>query len=279
MRKNNEMTYLSNLLDKLLLHPAAGPWIGTAFVALTTLVLSRIGEYSVRNNARSVDAARSLRITLRYVFTLFFLTGLAFVWAEQVKHFVFAAAALLASLLLVSKDLVMCLLGDVVKFYGKLCPIGQVVEIDGVKGEVLDSGFLTTSLQVIEHSYSGKIITYPNSVFLFKPVTHLSKTGEYRLVFVRIPVSANAELDTLLQNLLEIVTELVQPYQVDAEAHLGKARETLLMDFPSMAPRVLLEPRNFEEVVIAARFVCPANQRSTLEQEILKRFYSKSKGN
>lgn len=270
------MHAIQKIITATLSHPGIHLWISTGVLMLVSLGLSRLADYWVQRSAKSGDA-RTLRTTLRQLLTVFFLVGMGVIWAEQVRHFLLAAAALLAAMLIVSKELIMCLLGNLVKTYGKLCTIGEVVELEGVSGEVIDSGFLSTSLQLIEHSYSGKIVSFPNSIFLTRPVTHLSTTGDYRLVFVRIPVATSDAINELSDLLLAIVGKLVQPYQAEAEKHLGKAREALLMDFPSMAPRILLEPKSANEVVIAARFVCPANQRSTVEQKILQEFYHSTK--
>lgn len=269
------MHHFHNFIAFFTVHANLRVWLGTLGVAAAMVALSRVAEFFVKRSA-TADDARELRTTFRYLLTLFCLFSLGVVWSEQLKHFLFAAAALLAACLIVSKELIMCILGGIVKAYGRLCPIGRVVEIEGICGQVVDSGFLTTSLQTIEHSYTGKIVSFPNSIFLSKHVTQLSTAGAYQLVFVRVPVSTDADIDELCRRLKAIVTAAVAPYQKDAEAHMGKAREELLLDLPSMAPRILLEPRNAKEVVIAARFVCPSNQRSTLEQQILSAFYEAS---
>jgi len=261
-------------LNTLVTHSIHRALLSSMFVFLGALLLSKFSEQFVRKSTRPVGETQTLRTALRYGLTVFVVIGLCFVWAEEVKHLFYAAAALFGAILLVSKEFIMCILGNVIKYHGKLCPIGQVVVIDGIKGQVIDSGFLTIKLQEIEHSFSGKIISFPNSIFLSKPITNLSMTGEYCLVFVRIPVLADSELDALSKRLLAIVTELVAPYQKEAEKHLDATLDALLMEFPSMAPRVLLEPKDYREVCLAARFICPANQRSTLEQDILLQFYT-----
>lgn len=250
------------------------PWVGTAVVFFITFVTSRLGAGLIKSST-NVDVARTIRVGRRYVLALVLVLGLYFVWAAQFHRFVYAFAAVLASLLLVTKEVLTCVLGDLVKVYNRLCPVGAIVEIEGIRGEVVDSSLFTTTLQVIQNDYfhSARIVKFPNSIFLTKCVVQESKTGKFSVIFVRIPVAATLDISqsvTRFQSILETVTA---PYQAEAELILGDMHSLQLLDFPSVAPRVLLEPVSATEVQLVGRFAAPTQQKGTLEQEVLKRFF------
>ena len=250
------------------------PWVGTAIVFFITFLTSRLGATLIKSSS-NVDVARTIRVGRRYVLALVLVLGLYFVWAAQFHRFVYAFAAVLASLLLVTKEVLTCILGDLVKVYNRLCPVGALVEIEGVRGEVVDSGLFTTTLQVIQNDYfhSARIVKFPNSIFLTKSVVQESKTGKFSVIFVRIPVSATSDIGKSVSRFQGILESVTAPYQAEAELILGDIHSLQLLDFPSVAPRVLLEPVSATEVQLVGRFAAPTQQKGTLEQEVLKRFF------
>ena len=250
------------------------PWAGTAVVLFVTFLVSRVGSGLLKSSS-NVDAARTIRVGKRYALALVLVPGLYFVWATEFHHFLYAFAAVLASVVIVAKDVLACFLGDFVKMYNRLCPVGSVVEIEGVRGEVVDSGLFTTTLQLIQNDYfhSARILKIPNSVFLTKSVIQESKTGKFSVIFVRIPLSASSDIGRASARLQKIIESVTAPYQTEAEAQLGDIHSLQLLDFPSVAPRVLIEPASADEVRLVGRFAAPTQQKGSVEQEVLRRFF------
>jgi small-conductance mechanosensitive channel len=252
------------------------PWAGTAVVLFVAFLISRVGSGLLRQST-NVDVARNIRVGRRYALALVLVLGLYFVWAAEFHRLIYAFAAVLASVILVTKEVLSSFLGDAVKAYNRLCPVGTIVEIEGVRGEVVDSGMLTTTLQVIQNDYfhSARIVKIPNSVFLTKSVVQESKTGNYSVIFVRIPVSVSSDVGKAVIRLQSILEDVTAPYQAEAEAGLKNIHASQLLDFPSVAPRVLLEPTSADEVKLVGRFAAPTLSQGSVEQDVLKRFYAR----
>jgi small-conductance mechanosensitive channel len=254
------------------------PWVGTAVVLFIAFVTSRLSSTLIRN-ASNVDVARTIRAGRRYVLALFIVLGLYFVWAAEFHRFLYAFAAVLASGIIVAKELFTCVLGDLVKVYNRLCPVGAIVEIDDIRGEVVDSGLFTTTLQVIQNDYfhSARIVKIPNSVFLTKSVVQESRTGKFSVIFVRVPVSTKGDVAKAAQRFQGILDSVTAPYLAEAETMLGDIHMLQLLELPSVAPRVLIEPVSADEVRLVGRFAAPTAHKGSLEQEVLRRFYGASK--
>lgn len=271
---NRFVPFLHSLMSRAGGH--SSPWIGTAVVLFIAFVTSRLSGTLIRNSS-NVDVARTIRAGRRYVLAV--VLGLYVVWAAEFHRFLYAFAAVLASGIIVAKELFTCVLGDLVKVYNRLCPVGAIVEIEDIRGEVVDSGLFTTTLQVIQNDYfhSARIVKIPNSVFLTKSVVQESKTGKFSVIFVRIPVSTKTDVAKAAQRFQGILDSVTAPYQTEAETMLGDIHLLQLLELPSVAPRVLIEPTSAEEVRLVGRFAAPTAHKGALEQEVLRRFYGASK--
>lgn len=256
----------------------SSPWVGTMVVMFIAFVTSRLSGNLIRN-ASNVDIARTIRAGRRYVLAVVLVLGLYFVWAAQFHRFLYAFAAILASGIIVAKELFTCILGDLVKVYNRLCPVGAIVEIEDIRGEVVDSGLFTTTLQVIQNDYfhSARIVKIPNSVFLTKSVVQESKTGKFSVIFVRIPVSTKSDVALAAKRFQGILESVTASYQSEAEQMLGDIHQLQLLELPSVAPRVLIEPVSADEVRLVGRFAAPTPHKGSLEQEVLRRFYGASR--
>jgi len=247
----------------------------TVGLLFALLLLSRAGDALIRRRVSAIEHARQLHVGLHYSLSIICALGVAFIWAQEVRHFAFAAATLLAALLVTCKDLITALFGTIFRAYGGTSPLGELVEIDGCKGIVVGSNLLMTRLQLLDNtgSPSDRIRVFSNSVFLSTPVTRLSGMGSYRLSFLRVPLSTSDNLAELAQYIRSIVDELIRPNTSEARDALEAARRSSMLALPSLSARVFLEPVSSSEVVLVARFPCAASHQSELEQEVLARFY------
>ena len=75
--------------------------------------------------------------------------------------------AILAALVIGTKELIMCFLGSIVKAGSNAFSLGDRIRIGDIEGDVIDQNLLSTQLQeVAEGQYSGQLVSLPNSMFL-----------------------------------------------------------------------------------------------------------------
>jgi len=253
--------------------------LSAALITGAVVINQVVGRVLRRKNAnRPSEVLLSKLVASRNVLAVLVVTALLMVWVRELAGFVLSIAAIAGAMLIVSKELIMCWLGTIVRTVSRPFQIGDIVEIGTWRGKVIDSDLLTTTLLEMgpAHQFTGHHSQLPNSVFLNLPVKNMSITGQYFLNFLSIPVAANADIDKLRQLLLDAALPVVTPFQSEAAEHMQRIADFHVINLPSCEPKALIEPVDSRQVNLVLRFACPAQQRVSVEQQILVRFYSES---
>ncbi|MDV7339602.1 mechanosensitive ion channel family protein [Terasakiella sp. A23] len=108
---------------------------------------------------------------------LFFivLIALIFVWAPSLRTFALSLTAFAVAIILATKELILCVSGYILKSTGGLIRVGDWIEVNGLRGEVVDQDIMTTTLEELgthakQYEFTGRTIIIPNSIFLASTV-------------------------------------------------------------------------------------------------------------
>ncbi|MBC8130616.1 MAG: mechanosensitive ion channel [Rhizobiaceae bacterium] len=120
-------------------------------------------------------AARQRRFTVRAVANTLLAICLLGVWLSEIQNLVFSLAAVMVALVVATKELIMCVAGAALRLGGGLFKVGDRIETNGIRGEVLDHGLFSTTIMEtppvsLGHAGTGRRLTLPNSLFLEGPV-------------------------------------------------------------------------------------------------------------
>ncbi len=248
-----------------------------AFVILV-FALRFIGNRLVRNlKFANRDTQRWLMVTLRNVWAVLFLFGVTIIWATQLRSMALSIVAIAAAVVLAVRDPLACLGGTFVKTLSQSFSIGDRIEIEGIRGDVIDqNAFTTTVLEIgpghMTHGYTGRAISVPNSLFLLKPLVNESYTDHYVLHVFTVPLETSYDWRTAETWLMSSCVEICQPFAQKAREHfelLGRKRG---LDTPSTEARVTITIPKPGQIELIARVCVPARQKGKVEQGILRRF-------
>lgn len=254
------------------------PVVLTCVLLLGAVMVNHVVARVLRrkNASRPSEVLLSKLVASRNILAVLVVIALLMVWVRELAGFVLSIAAIAGAMLIVSKELIMCWLGTIMRTVSRPFQIGDIVEIGTWRGKVIDSDLLTTTLLEMgpAHQFTGHHAQLPNSVFLNLPVKNLSVTGPYFLNFLVIPLAGTADIDQLRQVLLAAALPVVKPFQAEAAEHMQRIADFHVIDLPSCEPKALIEPVDSRQVNLVLRFACPAQQRVSVEQQILVRFYA-----
>lgn len=213
-------------------------------------------------------------VKVRWVALGILIMGLIVVWASELRAFALSLVAIAVALVLATKEIILCLSGALVRASARSFEIGDRIEVDQVRGDVIDHGALTTTILEIgpSHQRTGRVIVIPNGVFVTQKVANETFTGPYVLHTVTVPLRMEDDWRQAQARLLELAGEVCAPYLVEARRELdATAREHGLPLF-SVAPRVMLRVPEPGQIQLLLRVPTPARERDTVEQQILTRF-------
>ena len=227
-------------------------------------------DLSIENKRRSLVVSRNITMLL-----LFF--GLAMIWAAQIQTLALSMFAVAAAIVVATKELIMCLSGSILRSVTKQYSIGDYIEINGLRGRVVDINMLNTLMMQIGPNpligqLSGKTLSFPNSLLLSHTVRRDNILGDYVIHTVEIPVPIHLDSDEIIGCLKDVLEPLCEPYIPAIKQHLENVQTQKLFITPAAQPRISRVPHDDKVYNIIVRFASPVAKRLEIQQAILDEF-------
>jgi small-conductance mechanosensitive channel len=208
-----------------------------------------------------------------FSFLIAFL-ALLFIWRMELRAAALSLAALSVALVLGGKELLTSILGYIHRTTSGSFEFGDVIEINGIKGEVIDQTlFSTTVLEMSdEHLFTGRVVQFPNSFYVSQALKNHSRLGNYQLALVAVPLAPGSSLETAKEVLIEAARVVCSEFVAPAQKALRDLEGEQFIVMPSADPRVTVRLGDAGKVTLLLRFPCLTNQRTRTEQDILARY-------
>lgn len=237
---------------------------------LLNLYLRRHPHYSIEEKRRSLVLSRNLTLIL----TIF---GLAVIWATQIQTLALSMFAVAAAIVVATKELIMCLSGSILRSVTKQYSVGDYIEVNGLRGRVVDINLLNTLMMQIGPNplvgqLSGKTLSFPNSLLLSHYVRRDNILGPYVIHTVEIPVPIHLDSDAVIPNLKQVLEPLCAPYVPEISRYLDAVQAEKLFITPAAQPRVTRVPHDDKVYNIIVRYASPVSKRLEIQQAVLDEF-------
>ena len=185
--------------------------------------------------------------------------------------------AVAAAIVVATKELIMCLSGSILRSVTKQYSIGDYIEINGLRGRVVDINMLNTLMMQIGPNpligqLSGKTLSFPNSLLLSHTVRRDNILGDYVIHTVEIPVPIHLDSDEIIGCLKDVLEPLCEPYIPAIKQHLENVQTQKLFITPAAQPRISRVPHDDKVYNIIVRFASPVAKRLEIQQAILDEF-------
>ena len=242
----------------------------------------------IRNAERNWTSQQRLR-WIGYVRNLFFgmlVFGIIYIWGEAIQGFAVSVFAIAFAVVYSVKEMFMCLNGTFLKFRGNTFDIGDRIVVGDIRGDVIDSTMLTTTLLEIgcgaaNHQMTGRKIVLPNSLFLDKPITNESFLENYYIHNITIPLKISDDWKHAKEILLKIAHDECAPYLELARRRIRKMERTRALELPCVEPKVSVLMPTPDMLHLHLRIPSPMHLKERLEQIVithfLDQFFSKEK--
>ena len=219
-----------------------------------------------------------LRASILWRNTLLLITTLVFlyVWRGELQAAALSLAALSVALVIAGKELLTSVLGYIHRTTSGSFRFGDVIEINGIKGEVIDQTLLSTTVLEMseEHQFTGRVAQFPNSFYVSHPLKNHSRLGDYQLGLLTVSLAPNANIQEAKSTLEEVANSVCTEYVAPTQAALRELEGEQFVLMPSAEPRVIIRMAEAGKVSLTLRYPCPSGRRTRTEQEILSRYLS-----
>jgi len=139
----------------------------------------------------------------------------------NIKDFTLAIGLLTAGIAITLQELILSFAGSVFIFFIKVYKPGDRIEINGIKGDVIDIDSLYTTMMEIgqwvsSDNYSGRIVKLSNA-FVFKgPVYNYSQDFPFIWDEITLPIRHGSDIDLSKEIIIKIASETLSEYVSDS---------------------------------------------------------------
>ncbi|PIK15647.1 mechanosensitive ion channel domain-containing protein [Halobacteriovorax sp. JY17] len=250
------------------------------FLSLTIFIVVMILRMFVAkglNNATNmkIDKRRRWFVNLNSMVSFLILISFFLIWSNEIKTIAFSLAAILVAIVIASKEFTLNFFGGLFKITQNSFHIGDRIEINGLRGDVIDRTLFSTKVLEIgpgheTHQLTGRSIIIPNSVFLTNCLINESHLKNYVLHTFKIPVKGSIDWEASEKLLVEICEKHCSDYFERAQKHFDRIQKTSHLEIPVLKPRVHINVISPDQLDLIVRFTAPAGLKGRIEQRILK---------
>ena len=264
----------------------AGAWLGNAIATLVLVALVATLRWFLASRVRA-SAIRSHELRRRWLVQvrngcfLFLLFGLVIIWAAELQQLAISLLAIVVAIVLATKELILCLTGGVLRISSGAFAVGDRIEVNGIRGDVVDRTLMTTRLAELgtgggAHQHTGRSVTLPNSLFLTYPVANDSELERFVLHTLTVPVcGTDGSWIDAEKALLEAAQIACSTYLDEARTHVERHARRQGLEAVAVEPRITLSFPDPGRLDMTLRVAAPAHQARRIEQEILRAYLVK----
>lgn len=268
---------MEELLGRSMGSVFANTLVSLVFALVMILLRAAVLRAGLQRAGISPENRRRWIVNSRNALLLILVIGLVFIWADELLTFAVSLVAIAAAIVIATKELILCFSGAVLRTASKSFALGDLIEIGGVRGDVIDVNVFAATIREVgpgkgSHQYTGRAVTVPNSLLLNAPLVNHSFMGEYIMHIVTLPWNFQDDWTAAEKLLLESAEAECAPFIEDARIHMKKLENRHGFESLSIEPRVTIEIPDPGKIIFQLRIPAPVRRQSRLEQAILRRF-------
>lgn len=257
------------------------PFLKSLILSFIIMIIFYVIKLMIFSNINKKTLSKTDEILLKRRVTQYLLylmiPSLILLWFTQLQVFFVSILAVAAAVVLAFKELIMCITGGTLIRISKVFKEGHRIEIDGLRGFVIEKSLLTTKILEIgpeknSQQATGDIITIPNSLMLSKPIKNESYFKGYSIKSFIFRVSDISKVEAFENELLKYAQSLCRDYLEDAKMSISKFCEREGIFIPSVDPRTKIIIEDGKEIEVLVKLPVQNTKIADLEQS-LNRFY------
>lgn len=239
---------------------------------LFVLLLRRLARRVVTGNVDDAMAAYRANKIVNYMATTTFLLTAAFIWVDAFDSLSTYLGLVSAGIAIALADVLKNMVGWVYILGRRPFQVGDRIEVDGYKGDVVDVRLFRFSLMEIDgwvdaEQSTGRLVHIPNGVVFNTEVANYTEGFGY--IWHEIPVVITFESDwKLAEDLIRRVLEEDAPdVEGTAGAMIREAARRYSIRVGALTPTVYLTVRD-SGVLLTARFLVETRTRRGREDRV-----------
>jgi small-conductance mechanosensitive channel len=246
----------------------------TVILIIAILALRNLINRYLAKHVPVTELRRRWMVQSRSALLLLLMLGLIIIWGEELRTLALSIVAIAVAFVVATKELILCLIGSLVKTASRSFDLGDRIQIKEFRGDVIDQNLLaTTILEVgpgrITHQRTGRTTIIPNSLFVSEPLINESFTHDYVFHVFTVPFKREEDWHSAQQAFLASAQRHCASYLEEVRRHMNKVSIRRGLEVPSVDPRVTIQVPSAGEVHLIVRVPVKSGERGFIEQSML----------
>jgi small-conductance mechanosensitive channel len=214
-------------------------------VALTLLAIQFIRRLLKRNIEDTSARYKSQKGVEFIGYIILVILSFFYFWGS-IKDFTFAIGLFTAGIAFTLQELILSIAGSVYIFVVKVYKPGDRIEINGIKGDVIDVDSMYTTMMEIgqwisSDNYSGRIVKLSNA-FVFKgPVYNYSQDFPFIWDEFNLPIRYESDIDLAKAIVINIASEILSEYTANSKAQWSEIVNKYYIEDAQLDPTLAIK--------------------------------------
>lgn len=250
-----------------------------SFLALSTIYLVYvIIEIIFSKRISSSKSRYNFRRTLSIIYLIVLLLVLLAIWIENTQALLLSYGFIAAGITISLQDFFKNLTGGLILFINQNIKVGDRIELNERRGDVIDINFLyTTLLELNEWSSgdqpTGRLIILPNRVVLSEMVTNYNKDHNFIWEDLKIPITYESNWQKAIEIILKLVEKETHDITETAEKGIKRLERRYYLPKKSTEPKVFVN-LNESWVELSVRYIVAVRERTEERDRINRQVLS-----
>ena len=190
-------------------------------LALILMVIQLIRRYFKKNISNTIIRYKAQKGIELVGYALLIILAIIY-FSGSIKDFTIIIGLFTAGLAFTLQELILSIAGSIYIFLVKVYKPGDRIEINGIKGDVIDvDSIYTTMMEIGEwvssDNYSGRIVKLSNA-FVFKgPIYNYAQDFPFIWDEFNLPIRYGSDIDLAKSMIIKIASEILSEYTKDSK--------------------------------------------------------------
>lgn len=250
--------------------------IGTIILILVAVAVRYLAErFFVSRSNVELDQQRRVISNLRNSLFFIVLIGLMFIWAPALRTFALSLTAFAVAIILATKELILCISGSLLKTASRSMRVGNWIEINGMRGEVVDQTLMSTTIQELgngsgDYSFTGRTIILPNSIFLSTPIINERFFKRYVIHSFHLVAESQDDIAAIEKAMIDTINLEMEEHIEHAKRYNALIETQAGIDIVDLEPQTKLVVTNEGKTKIVITAFLPTKHALQIEQKAMR---------
>lgn len=260
-------------------HPLFGNVLHTLLITVVIFFLRRmVGNRMILDRDMDQSEKRKWMVAVKNIAFFIWLFAIVVIWIQQLQSIGATVVVFAAAIVVATKEFILNIVGYLFRSSAKPFSIGDRIEVNAVRGDVLDQNITGVTLLEVgsgvkTHQYTGSSVFIPNAVFLSALVKNETLMGgDYVFHIITLNLKMTDDWQTAEAALLNAAQAVCRPYFDQANRQMTYLSKKHALDQPGVEPRINIQIPEHDKVTLQLRMPVPTKRRGRIEADVLRAY-------